>query len=260
MTTTSAPDVRVPRPTAVFWTLKVLTTGMGEALSDFLVTRFDPVPVVLITAALFAAALVLQFRARRYVPWRYWFAVSMVGIFGTMVADVVHVVLGVPYPVSTAVFALLLAAVFVLWRVSEPTLDIHSITTFRREAFYWAAVIATFAAGTAAGDFVAGSFGLGYLTAGLLFAAAMAVILVLRGFRAIGPVLAFWAAYVLTRPLGASIADWMAVPPARGGLGIGSGVVGVAALVLIVVGVGIVSAATARPLATDAEARRPTEA
>jgi len=234
---------RVPAPTASFWLIKVLTTGMGEAVSDFLVTRFDPVPTVLLTAALFAIVLGAQLRLRRFVPGMYWAAVSMVGIFGTMAADVVHVALGIPYAVSTPAFLLALTAVFVVWRRNEGSIDVHTVTTDRRELLYWAAVITTFAAGTAAGDLLAATADTGYLGATVFFAAVMAVIVGLRSAHLVGPVVGFWAAYVATRPLGASIADWLGVEPARGGLGLGSGTVGGVALVLIVL---IVTASSVR--------------
>lgn len=221
MTGRNGTSNRVPEPTASFWLIKVLTTGMGEALSDFLVTRFAPVPTVLVTAAVFAVVLVAQLRADRYLPWRYWGTVSMVGVFGTMVADVTHVALGVPYTVSTPVFLAALVAVFVLWRRVEGTADVHTITSTRRQLFYWAAVIATFAMGTAAGDLAASTFHLGYLGGGLVFVAAIVVLA--RVTSLLGPVTAFWTAYVLTRPVGASFADYLAVPHARGGLDVGTG-------------------------------------
>jgi uncharacterized membrane-anchored protein len=224
----------VPEPTASFWLIKVLTTGMGEALSDFLVTRFDPVPTVLITAVLFAVILTAQLRADRYRPWLYWCTVSMVGVFGTMVADVTHVALGVPYLVSAPVFLAALVVVFVLWRRFEGTVDVHTITSTRRQLFYWAAVIATFAMGTAAGDLAASTLHLGYLSGGLVFTAAMVIVILARAGSLVGPVSGFWTAYVLTRPIGASFADYVAVPHARGGLDVGTGFVSAVLIVAIV--------------------------
>lgn len=224
---------KVPEITAYFWITKVLTTGLGETTSDFLVHRMDPLAAVAIGGAGFAAALALQFLLKRYVPWVYWLAVTMVSIFGTMVADVLHVGFGVPYVVSTVFFALVLAALFALWRATEKTLSFHSIHSRRREAFYWAAVVTTFALGTAAGDMTAVSLGLGYLASGALFAVAMAVPAVAYWRLGLKAVPAFWTAYVLTRPLGASFSDWLAVSPARGGLDWGAGPVslGLAALI-----------------------------
>ncbi|MGW1001868.1 COG4705 family protein [Streptomyces sp. NPDC002520] len=213
---------KVPEVTVYFWIIKVLTTGMGETASDFLAHLLGPIPAVGLGALAFAAALVLQFAVRRYVAAVYWTAIVMVSVFGTMAADVLHVGLGVPYTLSTPVFLIALAAVFALWYASERTLSIHSIRTRRREAFYWAAVLATFALGTAAGDLTA-SIGLGYLGSVVLFAVAIAVPALAHRAGTLGAVAAFWTAYVITRPLGASIADWMALPHTRGGLAWGLG-------------------------------------
>lgn len=214
---------KVPEVTAFFWIVKALTTGMGESTSDFLVHHLVPEIAVVLGGIAFVVALYLQFAKDRYVPWAYWLAVAMVGVFGTMCADVLHVGLGVPYIVSTVFYAVVLAVVFWAWQRSEGTLSIHSIRTPRRETFYWAAVLATFALGTAAGDLTAVTFGLGYFGSGLMFAAVIAVPAI--GYRRFGmnSILAFWFAYVITRPLGASFADWLAVSPARGGLGLGTG-------------------------------------
>lgn len=233
MTATGPLRNRVPDPSVSFWVTKVLTTAMGEALSDFLVTRFDPVPTVLLTAAVFGVVLAVQLRTDRYRPWLYWGAVSMVGVFGTMVADVVHVALGVPYTVSTPIFLIALVAVFVVWRRVEGTLDVHRVTSTRRQLFYWAAVVATFAMGTAAGDLAAGGFGLGYLGGGLLFAGLVLLVALAAGVRVLGQVAGFWTAYVLTRPVGASFADWVAVPRDRGGLDVGTGMVSLCLLVVL---------------------------
>jgi uncharacterized membrane-anchored protein len=215
---------KVPRVAAIFWITKALTTAMGESTSDYLVHALSPVAAVLLGFVAFCAALVLQLRASRYSAARYWFAVSMVGVFGTMAADVLHVGFGVPYAASTALFVVVLAAVFVLWHRVEGTLSVHSIVTPRRELFYWAAVVATFALGTAVGDLAANSFGLGYLPAALLFAALIAVPTLWYRFGNLNPVLGFWWAYVLTRPLGASVADWLGKPKSATGLGVGAGV------------------------------------
>jgi uncharacterized membrane-anchored protein len=225
---------KVPEVTVLFWIIKVLTTGMGETTSDYLARRFDPVVAVGVVAAVFAAALVAQFVVRRYVAAVYWFAIVMVSVFGTMVADVLHIGLGVPYAVSTVVFAVSLATIFVLWYVSEGTLSIHSIRTRRRELFYWATVLATFALGTAAGDLTATTLHLGYLASGVLFAVVIAVPAVAHRRLGMNAVLAFWFAYVATRPLGASFADWLGVPARRGGVDLGTGPVSLALGVVIV--------------------------
>ena len=225
---------KVPEVTALFWITKILTTAMGETTSDFLVHRLGPGVAVPLGGIALVAALVVQFRADRYVPWAYWLAVLMVAVFGTMAADVLHKGGGIPYLVSTAFFSVVLAGVFVVWNRSEGTLSIHSIVTPRREAFYWLTVITTFALGTAAGDLTATTFGLGYWASGVLFTVIIAVPAVGHWKFGMDEVLAFWFAYILTRPLGASFADWLAVSHARGGLAWGSGTVSLLLGVLIV--------------------------
>ncbi|MET8081302.1 hypothetical protein [Streptomyces sp. NPDC005303] len=211
---------KVPEVTVLFWLIKVLTTGMGETASDLLARVLGPIPAVAAGGIALVASLAVQLTVRRHIAWVYWTTVVMVSVFGTMAADVLHVGLGVPYAVSTPAFLVVLAAVFVLWYASERTLSIHSIRTRRRETFYWAAVLATFALGTAAGDLTA-TTGLGYLGSVLLFAAAICVPAPAHRFSGLDAVPAFWAAYVITRPLGASLADWMAVNGSRGGLALG---------------------------------------
>ncbi len=227
--------LRVPEITVYFWVIKGLSTAMGEATSDFLVYGIHPVPAVMLGFVGFVVALVVQFSMRRYLAWSYWFAVVMVGVFGTMAADVLHVGFGVPYFVSTTLYALVLAAVFVTWQRTEHTLSIHSIDTARREAFYWAAVVATFALGTALGDLTATTFHLGYGYSTLLFAGIIAVPAI--GFRWFkwNAIFAFWFAYVITRPLGASFADWVGKPERQGGLGWGDGRVSLILTAVIVV-------------------------
>ncbi|MEW1812582.1 hypothetical protein AB0284_17985 [Pseudarthrobacter phenanthrenivorans] len=220
--------MKVPEITAWFWIAKVLTTGMGETTSDFLVHAMDPVVALACGGAGLGVFLLAQLFVRRFVPWIYWGAVLMVSVFGTMAADAVHVVLGVPYLVSAASFLFALAAVFLLWHRMEGTLSIHSVDTRRREGFYWAAVLTTFALGTAVGDLTAYTLNLGYLLSGALFCAVIAVASAVYWRRWLAAVPAFWLVYVLTRPLGASFADWTAVPAERGGLGWGTGPVSLA--------------------------------
>jgi uncharacterized membrane-anchored protein len=224
---------KVPEVTVFFWIVKALTTGMGESTSDFLVHRLVPEIAVVLGGIGLVVSLVVQLSAREYVAWKYWLAVAMVGIFGTMAADVLHVGLGVPYVASTLFYAVVLAAIFRVWYVSEGTLSIHSIHTPRREVFYWAAVLATFALGTAAGDLTAVTFGLGYFASGLLFAAVIAVPAIGYWRFEMNSILAFWFAYVVTRPLGASFADWLAVSSERGGLDLGTGPVSLVLAALI---------------------------
>jgi len=228
---------KVPEITAYFWIIKILTTGMGETASDFLAHTIGPLVSVPLGFLGFAVAFVIQMRSRTYVAWKYWLAVVMVSVFGTMAADILHVGIGIPYIVSTTVFAALLGVILWQWRSHEGTLSIHSIHTKPRELFYWGTVLITFALGTAAGDMTAVTFGWGYLTSGIVFAVLFAIPLVAQTRFGAPEVAMFWTAYVITRPLGASFADWLALPPARGGIGFGTGLVtvlwGVAIAVLV---------------------------
>lgn len=214
--------VKVPEVTALFWAIKITSTAMGEALADFL---DGPANVIvaglgsLLAAALFIFALRAQFRTRRYDTMRYWFGVAMVATFGTMAADSLHQFLGVSYFLTTVFYAAILALVFWRWWANEGTLSIHSIDTRRREHFYWATVLATFALGTATGDWTATELHLGFFSSGLVFAGA--IMLPLLAYRlGANSIVTFWVAYILTRPLGASFADWFDYPRSAGGLGI----------------------------------------
>ncbi|MFZ2803770.1 MAG: hypothetical protein WA001_00960 [Patescibacteria group bacterium] len=239
---THAALTKVPEATVFFWITKILTTGMGETTSDYLAHLLNPMVAVAFAGIALVAALVLQFSMRRYVAWVYWLAVIMVSIFGTMAADVLHVGFGIPYIVSTIFFAVVLAAIFIIWQVSEKTLSIHSITTRKREAFYWVTVLTTFALGTAVGDLTATTMHLGYFTSGILFAVLIAIPAIAFWKFRLNAIFAFWFAYIITRPLGASFADWMGVPSSRGGLGLGTGPVSLALLVLILCLVGYLTA------------------
>jgi uncharacterized membrane-anchored protein len=230
--------LRVPEVALVFWVVKGLSTAMGESTSDALVNSSLGAPVAVVLGFVaFLAALTLQFRQARYRAWSYWLAVCMVGVFGTMAADVMHVALHVPYTASTIFYACVLAAVFITWGRTERTLSIHSIDTPRREAFYWAAVVATFAMGTALGDFTATTLKLGYFPSAAMFAGLILIPLVGWRFLHWNPVACFWTAYVLTRPLGASIADGLSKPKDISGLGFGDPPVafGLAALIAVLV-------------------------
>ena len=231
---------KVPEITIYFWIIKLLTTALGESSSDYLVYHINPYIAVILGGVGLLVSLVLQLLVRRYVPWIYWLAVTMVAIFGTMAADVTHIVLGIPYLVSTVFFALVLAIIFVVWYACEKTLSIHSINTPRRELFYWAAVLVTFALGTAAGDMTAATLGLGDFASGVLFAILFAIPAL--GYRLFGlnEIFAFWFAYIMTRPLGASFADWFA-KPYLGGLGLGDLKVSLVLTILIIGFVGYVT-------------------
>ncbi len=235
--------LKVPAVTIIFWTIKLLSTALGESISDYLVHTINPVFAVIGAAIFFSIAIIIQFFARRYIPWIYWLAVVMVAIFGTMTADVVHIVLGVPYLISTIFFTIALAVIFFVWYKVEKTLSIHSIRTPRREIFYWATVVTTFALGTATGDMTAITFNLGYLTSGILFAVLFILpLLTYRLFKA-DEVLTFWLAYIFTRPLGASFADWFGRTPDLGGIGFGTGRTSIVLTILIVIFVGYLALA-----------------
>lgn len=229
---------KVPVITVYFWIIKILTTGMGETTSDFFVHNYNPYYVVVLTGIAFAVVLALQLAVRRYVTWIYWLTVVMVSVFGTMAADVTHIEFGVPYYLSTAFFAVVLVVIFVWWYLSERTLSIHSIRTRRRELFYWATVLATFALGTAAGDMTARTLRLGFFSSGVLFAVAIAVPALAHWKLGMNSVLAFWFAYVVTRPLGASFADWFGIAHRYGGLAYGYGPVSTSLSAAIIVFVG----------------------
>jgi uncharacterized membrane-anchored protein len=225
---------KVPNVTLLFWVIKLLTTAMGEATSDFFVHKFSPILAVLLGAVVFAFFLWRQLIAPTYKTFTYWTAIVMVSVFGTMCADVVHVGLGVPYAVSTIGFASALLIVFVTWFTVEGTLSIHSITTSRRELFYWLSIVTTFALGTALGDLSASLGGLGYLHAGLLFCVLFAIPGIFFALTRRSAIACFWASYILTRPFGASFADWLGVSRARGGENWGPGHVALLFSALIV--------------------------
>jgi uncharacterized membrane-anchored protein len=215
---------KVPEPTASFWTIKILATTVGETAADLLSSSLHLGTQVtsVVMAVVFLAVFVIQFRSRRYVPAIYWLTVVLISVVGTLITDNLTDGLGVPLFVSTAVFAVALIATFAVWYGVERTLSIHDIVTRRREAFYWLAVLFTFALGTAAGDLVAEQLNLGYLTSVVVFAGAIAIVAVAHFAFRLGAIAAFWMAYVLTRPLGASLGDYLSQPTSDGGLGFGT--------------------------------------
>ena len=222
-TTTREMLNKVPQVTAAFWIIKVLATTVGETAADYLNVdlKLGTLVTTVVMAALLAAALIAQFRLRRYVPAVYWLAVVLISVVGTLLTDNLVDNLGVPLWLTSVVFAVLLAATFIVWFRSERTLSIHSITTTRRESFYWLAVLFTFALGTAVGDLLAETLSLGYLLAVGVFAGAIALVAVAYKGVGLNAVAAFWIAYVLTRPLGASLGDLLSQPMKDGGLGLG---------------------------------------
>jgi uncharacterized membrane-anchored protein len=224
--------VKVPAVRPYFWAVKLLTTAMGEAVSDYVVLDVNKYLGVVLGFLVFVVAMAWQFRTPRYRTWPYWTAVAMVAVFGTMAADVMHVVLGLPYMVSAVFYAACLAVTFGAWYWVERTLDIHSIVTRRREVFYWLAVIFTFAMGTALGDLFATTFHLGYLASALVFTALICLPLIAWRLGA-SPVLTFWVAYILTRPIGASFADFFGMAKDVSGMGFGHGAVSAVTLILV---------------------------
>jgi uncharacterized membrane-anchored protein len=226
---------KVPEITVLFWVVKLLTTAAGEAVSDYLGLG-NVVVGALVELGLLVIALVWQFRVRRYSAAAYWFLAYAIAVFGTGASDTLHLALGLPYAATTVLWALVLAGVFIVWYRSERTLSIHGIVTQRRELFYWSAVFATFALGTAAGDYTATSLGLGYLSSVVLFAVAIAIPLAAWGLG-LNAVVAFWWAYVLTRPLGASVADYVSKSHSISGLGFGDGPTALVATLAVVVAV-----------------------
>ena len=216
---------KVPEVTLFFWVIKIMCTTVGETAADYLNVNlgFGLTNTTYVTGALLAVLLLAQFSTKRYRPPLYWSVVVVISVFGTLITDNLTDAKGVPLATSTAVFAVILALVFGVWWAVERTLSIHSITTTRREAFYWLTILFTFALGTAAGDLLSEQLSLGYAVSIALFAAAIAVVCVGHFVLKLNPVLTFWAAYVLTRPLGASIGDFMSQKdPKFGGLGLGT--------------------------------------
>jgi uncharacterized membrane-anchored protein len=215
---------KVPEVTLYFWIIKVLCTTVGETAADFLNTnlKLGLTKTTYVMGALLIAVLIVQFRSRRYLPPVYWLAVVLISVVGTLITDNLTDNFNVALETTTIAFAVALAVTFAAWYASERTLSIHSIVTTRREAFYWLAVLFTFALGTAAGDLIAERLAVGYWKSALLFGAVIAIVAVAHFRFKLNAILAFWMAYVLTRPLGASIGDFLSQPRADGGLGLGT--------------------------------------
>lgn len=215
---------RVPKVTLDFWLIKLLAVTMGETAADYLAVNMGLglTATSVIMAAVLVGALVLQFRQKRYVPWSYWLAVVLISVVGTLVTDNMVDNFGIALTTSTIFFTVALIATFAAWYASERTLSIHTVFTNRREAFYWLAILFTFALGTAAGDLVSEQFGLGYLNTGILFGMIIGSLTFGYLFLGLDPILAFWLAYIFTRPLGASLGDFLSQPHEYGGLNLGT--------------------------------------
>ena len=227
---------KVPEITLVFWLIKMMSTTVGETAADFMIFNFKlGLPVTsLIMTVLFLIVLVIQLKAKKYIPWKYWLTVVFVSILGTLITDNMTDNLGIPLSYSTIGFSVVLAVVFAVWYAREKTLSIHHIDTFARELFYWVAILATFALGTAAGDWFAEGLNIGYQNSTLIFAAGIA--LITAGFYVfkLDAILCFWLAYILTRPLGAALGDWLSQPLQNGGLDLGVTSISVVFLLMIV--------------------------
>ncbi len=226
---------KVPQVTLFFWIIKILCTTVGETFADFLNTNLHMglTNTTFLMGSLLVVALFFQFRAKRYLVGLYWLAVVLLSVFGTLITDNLTDHFGVSLVTTTIVFSVLLALTFATWNAKEKTLSVHTITTTRREAFYWGAILFTFALGTAAGDLVAERFHLGYLLSALMFAGLIAAVTIAHWRFRLNGILAFWLAYILTRPLGASIGDYLSQPRANGGVGLGT--VGTSALFLVTI-------------------------
>jgi uncharacterized membrane-anchored protein len=215
---------KVPEVTVYFWIIKILCTTVGETFADYLndTLGFGLSNTTWAMSGVLAVSLAVQFSLKKYVPAVYWWTVVWISVVGTLITDNMVENLGVSLTTSTIAFSLALIATFAVWYATEKTLSIHTIVTRRREAFYWLTVLFTFALGTAAGDLVAEKLAVGYWKSALIFAGAIAVVYLAHRLLRLGPITAFWIAYILTRPLGASIGDEFSQPPGAGGLGLGT--------------------------------------
>ena len=227
---------KVPQITLFFWIIKVLSTTVGETLADFLNTKLGLglINTSYALSTLFLIALAVQLTRKRYIPAVYWTVVVLISVVGTLVSDTFVEKLGLGLQTTTIAFSCALAVVFVLWYLSEKTLSVHWIATTKRELFYWAAILFTFALGTSAGDLLTEKVGTGYFLGALMFAGMIAVVAVAHYGLKINAVLAFWMAYILTRPLGASMGDLLSQARKDGGLGLGTTVTSAIFLVVIV--------------------------
>ena len=215
---------RVPKVTVDFWLIKLMAVTMGETAADYLGVKLGLglTATSLIMGGILLVALFFQFRQKKYVPWSYWLAVVLISIVGTLVTDNLVDNFGIKLLTTTIIFAVALAGTFILWFRSEKTLSIHSIFTNSRETYYWLAILFTFALGTAAGDLVAEQYALGYMSTGVLFGLIIASLSLGYFFLGLNAILGFWLIYIFTRPLGASIGDFLSQSRGYGGLGLGT--------------------------------------
>lgn len=246
---------KVPQVTLFFWIIKIMATTVGETAADFLSVNLNLglTGTAITMGVLLLAFLVAQMDSRKYVPWIYWMTVTLLSIFGTLMTDNLVDSFGVPLQTTTAVFAVALVATFAAWYGAERSLSIHTITTTRREILYWAAILFTFALGTAAGDLAAEGMRLGYATAALIYGGLIAVVACAYYVLKINAITAFWIAYVLTRPFGASCGDLLSQPVSNGGMGLGT--VGTSTIFLVTI-LGLVTYLTVRQKAVSNPPRR----
>jgi uncharacterized membrane-anchored protein len=215
---------KVPEVTIFFWIIKIMATTVGETAADLLSTNLNLGLTIttFIMGGILIITLFFQFKSKKYVPGTYWLAVVLISIVGTLITDNLVDNFGVALTTTTTIFAIALAATFIAWFISEKTLSIHSIYTTKREAFYWLAILFTFALGTAAGDLIAEGLNIGYWKSALMFAAMIGVVTFSFYRSKMNAVLAFWIAYILTRPLGASLGDFLSQSKTDGGLALGT--------------------------------------
>jgi uncharacterized membrane-anchored protein len=227
---------KVPQLTIYFWIIKIMATTVGETIADMLAVKLNLGLAFssLVVGAMLLVALIVQFRSRKYLPAFYWLAVVLISVAGTLITDTLVDNLGVPLWVTTTVFTIALCLTFIAWYAVEKSLSVHTIQTTRRELFYWSAILFTFTLGTAGGDLLSEGAHLGYLYSGLLFAGSIALVTLLYFKAGLNDVVAFWIAYILTRPLGASLGDLLSQPKADGGLGLGTVITSVAFLIVII--------------------------
>ncbi len=227
---------KVPQLTIYFWIIKIMATTVGETIADMLAVKFNLGLGLasIVVGVMLLIALFVQFRSRKYLPAFYWLAVVLISVAGTLITDSLVETLGVPLWVTTVVFTVALCVTFITWYLVEKSLSVHTIQTTRREIFYWSAILFTFTLGTAGGDLLSEGANLGYLVSGLLFAGTIALVTLLYYKAGLNAVLAFWLAYIVTRPLGASLGDLLSQPTSNGGLGLGTVVTSVAFVIVIV--------------------------